>query len=64
MKFTCGQKVYFRSRVSDHVWKGSIVRPLKDGFYLVDDGTDKPPRWVHGNRLGTGPKVECTQVFA
>jgi hypothetical protein len=63
VKFAPRQKIYFKSLTSDHTYHGHVVRALKDGFYLVDDGTDRPPRAIHGNRLGT-PVVKATQAFA
>jgi len=63
MKFRTGQRIYFRSLTSERTYRGHIVRELTGGFYLVDDGTSRPPRVVHGNRLGT-PEIRTTQVFA
>jgi len=63
VKFAPRQRIYFKSLTSDHVYKGFVIRALKDGYFLVDDGTSRPPRVVHGNRLGT-PQVKATGVFA
>lgn len=64
MKFQAGQRVQFRSATSDRMFKGEVIRPLKDGFYLVTDGTGLPPRHIHGNRLGAIPRPQYEQIFA
>lgn len=65
MRFNPGERIYFKSLTGDRVYKGSIIRGLKDGFYLVDDGTGEPPRHIHGSRLGkTQVPHDKTQVFA
>jgi hypothetical protein len=63
VRFQPRQRVYFKSLTSDHVYRGVVIRSLKDGFYLVDDGTGKCPRVIHENRLGT-PEIKVTGVFA
>ena len=64
MKFQPGQRVRFKSGVNGEKWfHGEIVRPLKNGFYLVEDKSGCPPRVIHGNKLGLVP-IPQGQVFA
>jgi hypothetical protein len=49
--------------LSEKTFRGFILRPLKDGYYLVDDGTGKVPRVIHENRLRI-PQMKTTEVFA
>jgi hypothetical protein len=63
MKFNLGDRVWFRSATSPKVFKGHIIKCLKDGYYLVDDGTGLSARKKHGSVLGrTQPKADG--VFA
>lgn len=63
MNFYIGQRVRFKSQQSDHWFTGQVVRRLQDGFYLIDDGTGRVPRTIHGNRLGAVEIPKC-EVFA
>jgi hypothetical protein len=63
MRFQAHQRVWFKSQLSEKTFRGFVVRPLKDGFYLVDDGTGKCPRVIHEDRLGS-PQIKTSGVFA
>ena len=63
MRFQPHQRIHFKSQLSDHRFHGFIIKVLKDGFYLVDDGTGKNPRVIHENRLGSA-EIKISGVFA
>jgi len=63
VRFAPHQRVWFKSQLSEKTFRGFILRPLKDGYYLVDDGTGKVPRVIHENRLRI-PQMKTTEVFA
>lgn len=63
LRFHPRQRVYFKSLCGERTFRGFVIRPLAHGFYLVDDGTSRPPRVVHGSRLGA-PEIKTSGVFA
>jgi hypothetical protein len=63
VKFSPHQRVWFKSQLSERTFRGFVIRPLKDGYFLVDDGTGKAPRVIHEDRLKT-PEIAITGVFA
>lgn len=50
--FRVGNRVQWRSALTDHIFRGTVLKRLKNGFYLIDDGTGKTPRCVNGAYLG------------
>jgi hypothetical protein len=63
VKFQPYQRVQFKSVLSEKVFKGFVIRGLKDGYYLIDDGTGRVPRVIHEDRLKV-PEINVTGVFA
>jgi hypothetical protein len=50
-RFHPGDSVSWPSGATEHVFYGFVIRPLKHGRTLVDDGTGLPPIAVRDERL-------------
>jgi uncharacterized protein YdeI (BOF family) len=50
-KFLSGQPVKFKSLMTDHVFRGRIVRRIAGDDYMVEDRSGRPPRPINVIRL-------------
>ena len=51
MSFYSGQRVKFRAIMTEHIFRGTVVRQLGKEHVLVDDHPARPPRPVRVERL-------------
>jgi hypothetical protein len=58
-----GQRIQFKALHGTRKYTATLIRPLKDGFWWVDDGTGRPPRAIHENRFGL-IQIPKGEVFA